>query len=198
MRLKRERERYICYCHKPIVQRWTTPSSSWRRCRRCWGRRRPRRQRSARALPERSPPSPSTSPPSPWWRGSSLPLDYGNELPNMNTVTIVLPLWWIFLWVNICWDCNVFFSYESRCILCTPFLHPCYDQACLWEHVWGNVCISWSNGGGEVISWQLDISWSIGFLPYFVASLGINQNTMLKGRRSDMPLPKTRSIMCLF
>ena len=21
-----ERERYICYCHKPIVKRWTTPS----------------------------------------------------------------------------------------------------------------------------------------------------------------------------
>ena len=34
---------------------------------------------------------------------------------------VVLPLWWIFLWVNICWDCNVYFSYESRCILCTPF-----------------------------------------------------------------------------
>jgi hypothetical protein len=25
-----ERERdTICYCHKPVVQRWTTPSSSW-------------------------------------------------------------------------------------------------------------------------------------------------------------------------
>ena len=36
MKLKRE-ERYISYFHKPIVQGWTTPSSSWRRWRRCWG-----------------------------------------------------------------------------------------------------------------------------------------------------------------
>ena len=31
---------------------------------------------SGGALPDRSPSSPSTSPPSPWWRGSSPPLDY--------------------------------------------------------------------------------------------------------------------------
>ena len=46
-----ERERYICYCHKPIVQRWTTPSSSWRRWRCRWRRRRPLRQRSAGVFP---------------------------------------------------------------------------------------------------------------------------------------------------
>ena len=46
--------RYICYCHKPIVQRWTTPSSSWRRWRCRWRRRRPLRQGSARVSPLRS------------------------------------------------------------------------------------------------------------------------------------------------
>ena len=49
-----ERKRYISYFHKPIVQGWNTPSSSWRRWRRCWGRCRPRRQRSARVFPLRS------------------------------------------------------------------------------------------------------------------------------------------------
>ena len=48
---ERERERYICYCHKPIVQRWTTPSSSWRRWRCRWRRRRPLRQGSAGVFP---------------------------------------------------------------------------------------------------------------------------------------------------
>ena len=116
----------------------------------------------------------------------------------MITVIVVLTLWWIFLWVNICWDCNVYFSYENRCILCTPFLYPCFDQACLWERVRGNVCISWSNGGGDVISWQLNITIHWVFTLLFVASLGINQNTMLQGMRSDKSLPMTRSIMFLF
>ena len=73
----------------------------------------------------------------------------------MITVIYVIPLWWIFFWVNIClrlqWFC---FSYESRCILCTPFLCTCYDQACVWERVRGNVCISWSNGG-----WLVQWTW---------------------------------------
>ena len=34
-------------------------------------------ENSGGALPGWSPPSPTTSPPSPWWRGSSPPLDYG-------------------------------------------------------------------------------------------------------------------------
>lgn len=34
-------------------------------------------ENSGGALPERSPPSPTSSPPYPWWRGSSPPLDYG-------------------------------------------------------------------------------------------------------------------------
>ena len=45
-----ERKRYICYCHKHIVQRWTTPSSSWRWWRCLW-RRRPLRQGSAGVSP---------------------------------------------------------------------------------------------------------------------------------------------------
>jgi hypothetical protein len=61
----------------------------------------------------------------------------------------------------------------SRCILCTPFLFTCYDQACLWEHVWGNVCISWSNGGD--FSREDSPLESLGCLPYFVASLGIKK-----------------------
>jgi hypothetical protein len=84
---------------------------------------------SGGALPAWSPSSPSTSPPSPWWRGSSPPLDYGfvevtyvsllslelhkwvpYELLNMITVIFVLPMWWIFLWVNICWDCKCLFQ----------------------------------------------------------------------------------------
>ena len=78
-----------------------------------------------------------------------------------------------------------------------PFLYPCFDQACLWERVRGNVCISWSNGGGVVISWQLNIviHWVFTLLccltrdkpKYHVARL-----------RSDKPLPMTRSIMFLF
>ena len=51
---ERERERYICYFHKPIVQRWTTPSSSWRQWRCRWRRRTPLRQRSAGVSPLQS------------------------------------------------------------------------------------------------------------------------------------------------
>jgi hypothetical protein len=69
------------------------------------------------------------------------------ELYNMIMAIFVLPLWWIFLWVEI-WDCNCsLFQYMSRCILCTPFLFTCFDQACLWGRVWENMCISWSNRG---------------------------------------------------
>jgi hypothetical protein len=67
----------------------------------------------------------------------------------------------------------------SRCILCTPFLFTCYDQACLLERVWGNVCISWSNGGD--FSGEDSPSESLGCLPYFVASPGIKKNTILQG-----------------
>ena len=35
MKLKRE-ERYISYFHEPIIQGWTTHSSSWRWWRLCW------------------------------------------------------------------------------------------------------------------------------------------------------------------
>jgi hypothetical protein len=73
------------------------------------------------------------------------------------------------------WDCNVCFSYEYRCILCTPFLSTCFDQACLWERVWGNVCISWSNGGWLVQwTWEKVLRSTLVSLPYFVTSLGIN------------------------
>ena len=47
-------ERYISYFHKPMVQGWTTPSSSWRRWRSRWRRWRPRRQRPARVFPLQS------------------------------------------------------------------------------------------------------------------------------------------------
>ena len=47
-------ERYISYFHKPIVQRWATPSSSWRRWRCRWRRWRPRRQRPAGVFPLQS------------------------------------------------------------------------------------------------------------------------------------------------
>ena len=50
VKLKRE-ERYISYFHKPIVPGWTTPSSSWRRWRCRWRRRRPLRLRSAGVFP---------------------------------------------------------------------------------------------------------------------------------------------------
>ena len=122
---------------------------------------------SGGALLAWSPYSPTTYPSTPWWRGSSPPLDYGFvevtyvsllshvlhylvpcELPNIITVIYVIPMWWIFLRVDMCmrlqWFC---LSYESRCILCTPFFSTCFDQACLWERMWGNMCISWSNGG---------------------------------------------------
>ena len=52
--MKLKRERYISYFHKPIVQRWTTPSSSWRQWRSCWRRWRPRRQRPAGVFPLQS------------------------------------------------------------------------------------------------------------------------------------------------
>ena len=52
--MKLERERYISYFYKPIVQRWTTPSSSWRRWRSRWRRWRPRRQRPAGVFPLQS------------------------------------------------------------------------------------------------------------------------------------------------
>ena len=44
-------EGYISYFHKPIVQGWTTPSSSWRRWKSRWRRWRPRRQRPAGVFP---------------------------------------------------------------------------------------------------------------------------------------------------
>ena len=49
--MKLKRERYISYFHKPIVQGWTTPSSSWRRWRSRWRRWRPRRQCPAGVSP---------------------------------------------------------------------------------------------------------------------------------------------------
>ena len=150
-------------------------------------------ENSGGALPAWSPSSPTTSPPSPWWRGSSPPLDYG-----FVEVTYVSLLSWASLISTVwaaehdyghrcntfvvdlyeliyVWDCNVCFSYEYRCILCTPFLSTCFDQACLWERVWGNVCISWSNGGWLVQwTWEKVLRSTLVSLPYFVASLGIN------------------------
>ena len=100
---------------------------------------------------------------------------------NMITVIFVIPMWWIFLWVNICLRLQIFcFSYEYRCILCTPFLFTCYDQAYLWERVWGDVCISWSNEGWLVQwTWEKVLRSTWVSLPYFVASLRIKRNTML-------------------
>jgi hypothetical protein len=74
-------------------------------------------ENSSGALPVWSPSPPMTLPSSPWWRGSSLPLDYGfvavaicisllffivlvpYELHNMIMAIFVSLLWWIFLWV---------------------------------------------------------------------------------------------------
>jgi hypothetical protein len=61
----------------------------------------------------------------------------------------------------------------SRCILCTPCLFTSYDQACLWERVWGNRALVGVTGGDY--SGEDSLLESLGCLPYFVASLGIKK-----------------------
>ena len=116
----------------------------------------------------------------------------------MITVIVVLPLWWIFLWVNICWDCNVCFSYESRCILCTPFLSTCFDQACLWERVRGNVCISWSNGGWWCGKLTTEISRSTWVFTLLCCLTRDKLKYHVVRVEDDKPLPMTWSSMFLF
>ena len=67
--------------------------------------------------------------------------------------------------------------------------HSCItrsDQSCLWEHVRGNVCISWSDEGVASAVKVTEVPRSTWVSqPYFVASLGINKNTMLPGMWCD-------------
>jgi hypothetical protein len=114
--------------------------------------------------------SPSTSP----WRGSSPPQGYGFVEVALVSLSLCASL------IRSVWAashdyghrCNSYvvdlfyellnlrlqlflLSYLSRCILCTPFLFASFDQSSSWERVWGDGCISWSNGGWLVLwKWQ--------------------------------------------
>ena len=84
----------------------------------------------------------------------------------MITVIFEIPMWWIFLWVNIClrlqWFC---FSYESRCILCTLFLFMCFDPH-MYEGVWGGTCaLVGVTGGGECGESDRSSAIQLGILP---------------------------------
>ena len=116
--------------------------------------------------PVASPPSPTSSSASPWWRGSSPPLDYGfvavawslslslvlwlfrtiwaalhdyGHICNTYVVDLCFMRWYMRLQFLLCVWCI------HRCILCTPFLSACSDQTCMQGRVRGNVCIRWSN-----------------------------------------------------
>jgi hypothetical protein len=115
--------------------------------------------------PVASPTSPTSPTPPPWRRGSTPPLDYGFVVVDwslslscamliichMSCLTwlwsyYVIPMWWILILLDDLWDVNLYHNLDVWIdAYCYPVLITCSGQTCMQEHVWGMMCVRWSN-----------------------------------------------------